>query len=149
MTERRQQFLFLDTQTPQARFVIAGALAALINWIARFLFELFIPFAAAVLVAMVIGMTCGFLLYDRWVFPGSARPLFRKVRDFLAINLISQGVMFLVALIGREFMILAGFEQLFSGAVAHLVGIGLGAVISFLGHRSITYRGSLPRDDPE
>jgi hypothetical protein len=45
------------------RFLIAGGAAALVNWLARFPLELVMPFAAALLGATAIGMTCGFLLY--------------------------------------------------------------------------------------
>src|SRR5262245_7310198 len=109
--------------TPQVRFLIAGTLAALVNWIARFPFELAMPFPLAVLAAMVIGMVAGFLLYDRWVFPGSTRLLGAKIRDFVAVNLGSQAVMFVVSVALREMLLLGGIGVTIAGAAAHLVGI--------------------------
>jgi putative flippase GtrA len=124
---------------PEARFLVAGTIASLVNWLARFPLERAMPFAAAVLVAMVVGMVCGFLLYDRWVFSGSPRPLISKIRDFVAVNIASQVVMFVVSLGARELLLLADWGPTIAGAAAHLFGIGCGALLSFFGHRSITF----------
>lgn len=125
--------------TPEARFLIAGGLAALVNWLVRFPLELVMPFALAVLAALAVGMTCGFLLYDRWVFPGSARPLAAKVRDFVAVNIATQAVMLVVTIGLREAALLAGVSSLYAGAGAHMLGIGAGAIVSYLGHRAVTF----------
>ena len=82
---------------PEARFLVAGGIAALVNWLVRFPVELVLPYFAALLVATCIGMTCGFLLYRAWVFPGSTRPLSRQVRDFILVNLTGQATMLGVA----------------------------------------------------
>jgi len=124
---------------PERRFLVVGAAAALINWVARFPLEMFMPFAMAVLGALAIGMVCGFLLYDGWVFPGSARPLAQKIRTFIAVNLLSQTVMFVTAIGIRELALLAGVPDLPAGAGAHLLGIATGALFSFFGHRSVTF----------
>ena len=124
---------------PQGRFLVAGSIASLVNWLARFPLELVMPFAAAVLGAMVIGMVCGFLLYDRWVFPGSPRALLSKIRDFVAVNIASQSVMFVVSVGTRELLLPADWQSTIAGAAAHLFGIACGALLSFFGHRSITF----------
>ena len=124
---------------PQGKFLVAGAGASLVNWLARFPLEYVMPFAAAVLGAMVVGMICGFLLYDQWVFPGSVRPLARKIRDFVAVNIASQAVMFVVSIGVRELLLLADWSVTVAGAAAHLIGIAMGAFFSYFGHRSITF----------
>jgi energy-coupling factor transport system substrate-specific component len=126
---------------PEARFLVAGSVASLVNWLARFPLELVMPFAAAVLGAMVVGMACGFLLYDRWVFPGSVRPLATKIRDFVAVNIASQAVMFVVSIGVRELLLLGDWSVTIEGAAAHLIGIAAGAFFSYFGHRSITFGG--------
>jgi energy-coupling factor transport system substrate-specific component len=124
---------------PEARFLVAGSVASLVNWLVRFPLELAMPFAAAVLVAMIVGMITGYLLYDLWVFPGSPRPLLWKIRDFIAVNLASQAVMFVVSVGAREVLLLAEWAPTIAGAAAHLLGIGCGALVSYFGHRSITF----------
>ena len=124
---------------PEARFLVAGTIASLVNWLARFPLERAMPFAAAVLAAMVVGMVCGFLLYDRWVFAGSPRPLRSKIRDFVAVNVASQVMMFVVSIGARELLLLAEWGLTIAGAAAHLFGIACGALLSYFGHRSITF----------
>jgi putative flippase GtrA len=126
---------------PEARFLVAGSVASLVNWLARFPLERVMPFAAAVLAAMVVGMVCGYLLYDRWVFPGSTRLLPSKIRDFIAVNVASQAVMFVVSVGAHELLLLADWGLTVAGAAAHLFGIACGALLSYLGHRSITFGG--------
>lgn len=129
-----------DLASNQVRFLVAGGLAALVNWLVRFPLELVMPFMPAVLVALAVGMTSGFLLYDRWVFPGSVRPLATKIRDFIAVNVLTQAVMLVVTIGLREIALLAGIPAVTAGAGAHLVGIGAGALVSYIGHRAVTFR---------
>ena len=127
---------------PEGRFLIAGGIAALVNWLVRFPVELVLPYFAALLVATCIGMTCGFVLYRAWVFPGSTRPLDRQVRDFILVNLTGQATMLGVAAILRQALIWAGVGALVAGASAHALGIAVGAVVNYLGHRHVTFGGA-------
>ena len=126
---------------PEARFLVAGGIAALVNWLVRFPVELVLPYFAALLVATCIGMTCGFLLYRAWVFPGSTRPLAGQVRDFILVNLTGQATMLGVAALVRQLLIAAGVGTLVAGASAHALGIAVGAVVNYLGHRHVTFTG--------
>jgi hypothetical protein len=55
-------------------------------------------------------MTCGFLLYRSWVFPGSTRSLADQIRDFILVNLTGQTTMLGLAAISRGLLILAQIE---------------------------------------
>jgi putative flippase GtrA len=123
------------------RFLAAGGLAALVNWLARFPFNLMVPYAAAVVLATAVGMVCGFLLYRAWVFPGSDRPLLVQVRDFVLVNLAGMAVMVATAVALRSLLLSAAVPPLVAAAGAHATGIGIGAVANFIGHRHITFRG--------
>ena len=127
---------------PEARFLIAGGIAALVNWLVRFPVELVLPYFAALLVATCIGMTCGFLLYRAWVFPGSTRPLAGQVRDFILVNLTGQATMLGVAALARQLLISLEVGSLVAGASAHALGIAVGAVVNYLGHRHVTFTGA-------
>ena len=133
---------------PEARFLIAGGIAALVNWLVRFPVELVLPYFAALLVATCIGMTCGFLLYRAWVFPGSTRPLAGQVRDFILVNLTGQATMLGVAALVRQLLISLDVGTLVAGASAHALGIAVGAVVNYLGHRHVTFSGA-DRDPSE
>jgi putative flippase GtrA len=124
---------------PEGRFLVAGGIAALVNWLVRFPVELVLPYFAALLVATCVGMTCGFLLYRAWVFPGSTRPLVGQVRDFILVNLTGQATMLGVAALTRQLLISLEVGTLVAGASAHALGIAIGAVVNYLGHRHVTF----------
>jgi energy-coupling factor transport system substrate-specific component len=123
----------------EGRFLVAGGISALVNWLVRFPVEMVLPFFAALLVATCVGMTCGFLLYRGWVFPGSTRPIVGQIRDFIVVNLTGQVTMLGVAALARQLLILAQIETIIAGASAHALGIAIGAVVNYLGHRHVTF----------
>jgi len=125
--------------SPQLRFIAAGAVAAGVNWLVRFPIELVMPFTPALLVATAIGMVCGFWLYRAWVFPGSDRSLLRQVRDFVLVNIAGQTTMFAVAVLAHSALLAAGTGALVSGGAAHMLGIAVGAVTNYFGHRHVTF----------
>jgi len=124
---------------PQGRFLIAGGIAALVNWLVRFPIELAVPYFAALLLATSIGMSCGFLLYRSWVFPGSTRSLADQIRSFILVNLTGQATMLAIATIARQLLFVVQVGPLIAGAVAHALGIGAAAIVNYLGHRHLTF----------
>jgi energy-coupling factor transport system substrate-specific component len=123
------------------RFLLAGGFAAFVNWAVRFPLSLVMPFWAAVAVAMGIGMCVGFVIYRRYVFPGSSRRLWKQVRDFIAVNGVGIVVTLAVA-VGLKQLLLphALFEEVVLEALCHAAGIAAGAVANYFGHRDVTFR---------
>ncbi len=122
------------------RFLLLGGTAAAINWLVRFPLSLFMPFPAAVFVAYLIGMMAGFTLYRAYVFPGSALPLGVQIGLFLAVNLVGAAAVMGVSISLLEWLLPALGWLLFPEAVAHGTGIGVGAVVNFIGHKYLTFR---------
>lgn len=122
-----------------ARFLLAGGGAAGINWLARFPLSWVMPFFVAVLGAAAIGMLVGFVLYRGFVFPGSERPILLQARDFFAVNLISSGVVALLALAFLHLAVQLGMGLQLAEAVAHAAAIGLGAALNYFGHNLVTF----------
>jgi energy-coupling factor transport system substrate-specific component len=121
------------------RFLLAGGLAAAINWLVRFPLSLFMPYLMAVIAATVIGMAFGFIIYSLYVFPGSARAPLAQLRDFVAVNLFSMAVVAGTAgLLNQAIFPLIAFAFA-PEAVAHALGIAAGAVTNFIGHRTLTF----------
>jgi energy-coupling factor transport system substrate-specific component len=131
------------TRLPQpTRFIIAGGVAAGVNWLARFPLELAMPFVPAVIAATLIGMLVGFISYRSFVFPGSARPLAGQIRDFVAVNLLGMAVTVVVAALMRH--VILNVVDVLPGvnAVAHALGIAAGALANFFGHKRVTFRSA-------
>lgn len=130
----------------RARFLIAGGLAASVNWLVRFPLNWIMPYEAAVIAATAIGMVFGFALYQSWVFGGSERRLVHQIRDFVLVNLLSMVVTAAIAILGRDLLLAMGVATALAEALSHAIGIAAGAVSNYFGHRHITFRNSAPYD---
>lgn len=125
--------------TEVLRFLLAGGLAAAVNWLMRFPLSAFLSFEAAVAMAYLIGMSCGFLLYQRWVFPKSSRPLTAQIARFLAVNAFSAVIVLAVAVMLAGMLAGAGLNRSLAEAVAHAIAIAVGAITNYFGHKLITF----------
>ena len=131
------------------RFLAAGGTASLVNWLVRFPLSLVLPFTGAVAIAYCVGMTLGFVLYQRWVFPGSTRSLWRQIVMFCAVNAVGLATVVASADVVRQAILQSGLAQSgAAGALAHLTAIAIGACVNFLGHRVATF-GSAPLQNAE
>lgn len=97
------------------------------------------PFAAAVTVANLVGMVIGFISYRQMVFPGSTRPISRQVRDFIIVNLVSLVVVVAVAVMFEDWVFPYFGFRWHSEAIAHAIGIGVGAVSNYFGHKQFSF----------
>jgi len=130
---------FLRGLPQPARFLLAGGSAAAVNWLVRFPLSAVMPFLAAVLVAAAIGMLVGFVLYRRFVFPASERPVLLQARDFFLVNLVTSGVVALLALVFVAVAVQLGMGIVLAEAVAHAGAIASGALLNYLGHSLVTF----------
>ncbi|HEX4765300.1 MAG TPA: GtrA family protein [Lichenihabitans sp.] len=123
-----------------ARFLVAGGLSSLVNWLVRFPLSAVMPFMGAVALAYAVGMAVGFALYRSWVFPGSTLPLGAQAVRFVAVNALGLATVLVAA---RLFVPVLGLGDLLSIAHAEALGHGLaiasGAVVNFIGHRAVTF----------
>lgn len=131
----------LLTSDPRVRFLIAGGSAALLNWLVRFPLSLVLPYAAAVLAALAIGMAYGFVIYRNWAFRSSgSRSVFVELRDFAVVNAAGAAVTVGVAVAVEAGVSLLPVAPVVAEGFAHAVGIACGAVVNYAGHKHITFR---------
>lgn len=129
------------------RFLLAGGSAAAVNWIVRFPLSAIMPFWLAVWISALIGMILGFVLYRSFVFPASARSIWREIRDFLIVNLattlvVTAAAAAFVLVLARE------VDRPVAEAIAHAIAIAAGAILNFFGHRIFTFRPSARGPEP-
>ncbi|WP_322055184.1 GtrA family protein [Paraburkholderia bannensis] len=121
-----------------AKFLVAGGIASLINWLSRFVFSEIMPFTYAVAVAYVVGMVVGFVLYRNWVFERRGSMISGQIALFVIVNIFGMGA---VALSSMELLNLTStwFPQKAAEGSANLAGISIGAVVNYIGHRVVTF----------
>lgn len=121
-------------------FLLLGSLAALVNWVVRFPLSLFLSYECAVMGAYLIGMTCGYLLYGRYVFRNGNAPILVQICKFMLVNAVGIVMVVVVASVLANFM--APFvtsDRGLAEAVSHGLAIGTSALTSFVGHKRFTF----------
>ena len=130
--------------SPALRFLVCGGAAAAVNWLARIVLSLALPFWASVVIAYGIGMLVGFALYRGLVFDSRDLPVARQALRFVSVNAIS-AVVVLAASLGLNAIVTRSMGSNLSldvaliESVAHGLAIGIGAVANYLGHSRFTF----------
>jgi putative flippase GtrA len=127
------------------RFLMAGGLAALVNFGSRFFFNLFVDFSVAVVLAFFAGLTTGFVLNKRYVFTTSRNTVAQEMGWFVFINLLALvqtwGLSVYLAHVLPEILPFRGESGMeLSKAIAHGAGVMLPVFTSYLGHKYLTFR---------
>lgn len=122
------------------RFLVAGGIAAGANFGSRFVFSIFFAYGVSVFFAYLVGMLVAFLLMRGHVFNASQGPLAPQVVKFLGVNLVAVlQTLAISLLLARWVLPSVGIEDQ-AEALAHLVGVLMPVVISYFGHKFLTFR---------
>lgn len=121
-------------------FLLAGGLAALLNWGSRFLFSTWMDFELAVVLAFFVGLAAGFVLMRRFVFERRDRAVMPQVSKYVLINAFALLQTLIVSVgLARWVFPAIGFAAGAEG-VAHLAGVLVPVVTSYFGHKYLTFR---------
>ncbi|MGO9895632.1 MAG: GtrA family protein [Bryobacteraceae bacterium] len=120
-------------------FMITGGIAALINIGARIVFNLFMRFEIAVVVAYLCGMTTAYVLARYFVFERSGRAMHDEYIRFTLVNLAAIAQVWIVSVGLADF----GFQWLgftwHSYTVAHVIGVAVPVFTSYIGHKRFSF----------
>jgi putative flippase GtrA len=122
-----------------ARFLVAGSAASAVNWLVRLAVSFVVSFPVALVIGAISGMALGFVVYRTWVFPQSARRMHHQAAIFLLVNAVTAAFVITAALLIVHAIEGVAFPLRVKESFAHAVAIGLGAIISFIGHRQFTF----------
>jgi putative flippase GtrA len=139
MSVQRILSLYLSPQF--GRFLLAGGLAAVVNWLSRFAFNLIMSYAAAIVAAYAVGMAVAFVLNKRYVFPYSRRPVAAEMSFFVLFNLAAFPVVWAIAYVLGERFLPGLLPRQFALALGHGCAVAVPALVNFVLHKSITFRG--------
>jgi putative flippase GtrA len=119
-------------------FVFVGITAAFMNWAARFVFNMWMSFPVAVLLAYGIGMASAFELNRRFVFPASPRPLHKQARVFVLTNLAFLPVVWGASIYLKSLLSEFGVMR-YSEGIAHGLALTIPVLITFLVYKFIAF----------
>lgn len=130
----------ISTANRFAGFLVAGSVAAGVNFLSRIALDPFFGYAPAIVLAYLVGMATAYTLNRTMVFPPSQRSVGGEVLWFTVINALAVLQTLVVSLFLANYAlprvgVTAGRKE-----VAHFFGIIVPVVTSYLGHKHLTFR---------
>lgn len=123
-------------------FVITGGLAAGVNFFSRFVYNQWMSFSSAVVLAYLTGMITAFLLTRMFVFTDSGGSVQRSVFWFVLVNLIAVLQTWVISMLLAYYLLPMMGVTRFVSEVAHAVGVAVPVFSSYLGHKHWTFKSS-------
>lgn len=121
------------------RFLVTGGIAAGVNVVSRYLLNLAMPFEIAVVIAYLFGMVTAYILSRVFVFETSGRRVADEFVRFAIVNAVALVQVWLVSVgLARYVFPSIGFTW-FADDIAHVIGVVVPAVTSYLGHRHFSF----------
>jgi putative flippase GtrA len=121
-------------------FLVTGGTAAAVNFGSRIVYNQWLPFSGAVILAYVTGMITAFILARAFVFRDSRQSMQRSAFFFVLVNLVAVlqtwGISMLLA---YQVLPWLGITQ-FVKEIAHGVGVVVPVFTSYLGHKRLSFR---------
>jgi putative flippase GtrA len=136
---RRFASFYLSAQF--ARFVAVGGIALLLHWLSRFVFNLFVGYGWAIVLAYAVGMLVAFILNKIYVFPTSGRSLNFEMFFFFLVNIAAFPLVWAVAYVLGEGVLIKSMPPQPALALAHGFAITLPVFINYALHKLVTFRG--------
>lgn len=121
-------------------FLIAGGIAAMVNFLSRIYFNQYVSFSSSVLLAYLVGMVTAFILAKLFVFKASTQSIRRSVLFFIFVNVLAIAQTWLISM-GLNFYILPalGFEK-YVPEISSAIGIVFPVFTSYLGHKYWSFK---------
>jgi putative flippase GtrA len=121
-------------------FLLTGGFAAAVNWGSRIVYNLWMPYSAAIAVAYVTGMITAFILAKLFVFKKSTQSTGKSVLFFTIVNLVAVLQTWAVS-VGLAYYL---FPRLglnwHDRDIAHLIGVAVPVFTSYVGHKKLSFK---------
>jgi putative flippase GtrA len=122
------------------RFTGAGIIAAAANIGSRVVFSRFLPYAAAVAAAYLVGMIVAFSLSRLFVFESGANTWRKELLRFSLVNALAFVQVWVVSLLLANWLFPKFGFSWHREAVAHIIGVGSPIILSYFGHKHFSFR---------
>ncbi|MCE4540914.1 MULTISPECIES: GtrA family protein [unclassified Caballeronia] len=122
-------------------FLLTGGFAAAVNWGSRIVYNLWMPYSPAIVVAYITGMITAFVLAKLFVFKSSKQSTGRSVFFFTLVNLVAVLQTWAVS-VGLAYYLFPRIGMNWHDRdIAHLVGVAVPVFTSYLGHKRWSFKG--------
>jgi putative flippase GtrA len=121
-------------------FLITGGIAASVNFGSRILYDIYLDFSFAIVLAYLTGMVTAFVLAKKFVFTKSNHKLHKSVMFFSLVNLVAVVQTWLISM-GLAYYLFPYFGLVdYVFELSHAVGIVVPVFTSYLGHKYFSFK---------
>lgn len=121
-------------------FLLTGGLAAAINFGSRVVYNQWVEFSVAVILAYITGMITAFLLARAFVFTDGSQSVQRSATFFVLVNALAVLQTWGISMLLAYYVLpLVGITR-FVPEIAHAVGVVVPVFTSYLGHKRWSFR---------
>lgn len=121
-------------------FLVTGGTAALVNFGSRMVYNHWLSFSNAVVLAYLTGMLTAFVLAKCLVFKQSEQTIGRSAFLFCAVNVVAVMQTWLISMGLAIYALPAMQVNLWVPEIAHAVGVVVPVFTSYLGHKHFSFR---------
>jgi len=123
-----------------AMFIVAGGLAACVNFFSRMLLSRWLDYSVAIVVAYLLGMITAFALNRLLVFKQVSHSMRHQVFWFSVVNLAAVTQTLLISLFLAKWLLPSIGFTWHAQSVAHAVGVLVPVATSFVGHKYLSFK---------
>jgi putative flippase GtrA len=120
-------------------FLLTGGISAAINFGSRILYNCWMNFSIAIIVAYLTGMIAAFILARLFVFRASEQQIRRSAWIFSLVNLVAVAQTWCISLTFAHFLPLIGVTR-FVHEISHGIGVIIPVFTSYIGHKRWSFR---------
>jgi putative flippase GtrA len=120
-------------------FLLTGGLAAVVNFGSRIVYNRWLDFSSAVVLAYLTGMVTAFILARSFVFTKSSQSVQRSAMFFVLVNGVAVLQTWAISMALYYLLPIAGVTQ-WVPEIAHAVGVAVPVFTSYLGHKKFSFR---------
>jgi putative flippase GtrA len=120
-------------------FLIAGGIAAAVNFGSRIVLSRWLHYLPAIVVAYCLGMATAFLLNRTMVFHQSGNALKHQVTWFIIVNLAAVAQTIGISLLLARWLLPALGVDFHNETIAHAIGVAVPVVTSYFGHKHLSF----------
>ena len=121
-------------------FLVTGGLAAAVNFVSRIVYNQWVDFSIAVVLAYVTGMVTAFVLARYFVFTESSQTIHRSILWFVVVNIVAVIQTWVISMLLAYYLLPRAGLTRFVPEMAHAVGVVVPVFTSYLGHKRFSFK---------
>ena len=121
-------------------FLLTGGFAAAVNWTSRLIYNLWLPYGYAIILAYLTGMVTAFVLAKMFVFAASTQSTGRSAVIFALVNVAAVLQTWAVSIALAYYVLPSLGINMHAKEIAHLIGVAVPVFTSYVGHKRFSFR---------